>query len=115
MAAVQIGTKLKIGFGGNTYANTYAEEVTVSKPNGNVEVIKDELGATLTKILMDPGTKISGTFVLADAASIDPPAEGDTVTIGTVTGYCESAEAKFKDGATRLTMTIIKEDSMTYT
>lgn len=114
MAAVQIGTKLKIGFGGNTYANTFAEDVTVSKPNGNVEVIKDEVGATLTKILMDPGTKISGTFVLADAASIDPPAEGDTVTIGSVTGYCESAEAKFTAGATRLALTIIKEDSMTY-
>lgn len=114
MSAVQKGTTLKISFGGNTYTSAIAEEVTVSKPNGNVEVIRDEDGATLTKILMDPGTVISGTFVLEDAYDDDPPAEGDTVVIGSVTGYCQSAEMRHVAGATRLSISIIKEDSMTY-
>lgn len=112
MAATQKGTTLKIGFGSFAYTGYVAENVTVSKPNENVEVIKDADGATMTKILMDPKIKIAMTVVILDAAgSITPPLEGAKVTLvppdGTSADFnCESAEVKHSAGATRLTMTI---------
>jgi hypothetical protein len=112
MAATQKGTTLKIGFGAFEYTGFVAEEVTVSKPNENVETIKDADGATMTKILMDPKIKISMTVVILDATgSITPPVEGAAVTLvppgGTsATFNCDSADVKHSAGATRLTMTI---------
>lgn len=111
MAATQKGTTLKIGFGSFAYTGYVAEDVTVSKPNENVEVIKDADGATMTKILMDPKTKISMTLVILDTGSITPPSEGAKVTLippgGASADFnCESADVKHSAGATRLTMTI---------
>lgn len=115
MAAIQRGTELKIGYGTYTYASAVPEELTVSKPNGNVEVLRDADGATMTKVFMDGATRVSGTFVLESAYGDDPPAEGDTITIGTFIGCVESAEMRHTAGATKLSVAAIKEDSMTYT
>jgi len=120
MAATQKGTELKIGFGSFAYTGFVAEDVTVSYPDGNVEVIKNADGATMTKIFMDPAKKIEATVVVLSTASIDPPIDGATVTLtppgGTSTAYMSmGSSSKHTAGATRLSLSLIKETSMTYT
>jgi hypothetical protein len=121
MAATQKGTTLKITFGSYVYTGYVPENMTVSYPDGNVKVIRDADGATMTKILMDPGQRVTGTFVILGASgSVIPPIQGASVKLTPPTGtsttyYCESAETAFSAEETKLTLTLIKEDSMTYT
>ncbi len=120
MPAVQKGTTLKVSFGSFVYTGYVAEDVTVSYPNGNVELVPDADGASMTKILMDPATKLEVTAVILDATgSIDPPADGDTVGLdtpgGTLTSFMsEGSSTKHAAGATKLSLSLIKEDSITY-
>jgi len=119
MAAVQKGTELSIGFGSFAYTGYVASDVTVTYPNGNVETIPDADGATMTKILMDPSAKIEADVVILAAGSIDPPIDGATVTLtppsGESTNYMsEGSSAKHSVGATKLSLSLIAEDSMTY-
>jgi hypothetical protein len=121
MDATQKGTTLKIAFGSYVYTGYVPENISVSYPNGNIKVIRGANGETLTKILMDPGMQVTGSFIILGATgSIIPPAQGATVTLTPPTGtstayYCESAETVFSAEETKLTLTLIKEDSMTYT
>ena len=120
MAATQKGTTLMISFGSYVYTGYIPESMTVSYPNGNVKVIRDQHGATYNKILMDPAQRVTGTFIIIGASgSVIPPIEGATVTLTPPTGtstsfYCESAEVAFAAEESRLTMTLLKETSMTY-
>lgn len=119
--ATQKGTTLMISFGSLAYTGYVAQDADSSKPDLNEEVIKSAAGATHTKILMDPSTVFTGTFVILGASgSVTPPAQGDTVTLtppqGTsVAWYCRSASVAFTAGASRLSLDLIKETSMTYT
>jgi hypothetical protein len=122
MSAVQKGTELKVSFGAYSYASYVPEEISIEHPNGNVEIHRNADGATMTKIFMDPSTKLSGTFLIeAAAGSITPPIEGATVTLtppqGTSTAYMAEAgcSVKFSAGAAKLSLNLIKEGSMTYT
>ena len=121
MAASQKSTTLMIAYGSFAYTGYVPESISYSKPNGNIEILHDADGATLTKILMDPSTKMTGTFLILGASgSIIPPAQGDTVTLTPPQGestsfYCESAEVSSAAGANRLTLDLIAETSMTYT
>jgi hypothetical protein len=121
MAAIVKGTTLMISFGSYVYTGYVPESMTVSFPNGNVKVIRDQHGATYAKLLMDPGTRVQGTFIIIGATgSITPPIHGATVTLTPPTGtstafFCESAEVAFSAEESRLTLDLIKEDGMTYT
>jgi len=119
MAAIQKGTTIKISFGSFAYTGYVAEDVTISYPNGNVEVLRDADGATMTKILMDPSTKIDATVLILTTGSIDPPVDGATVGLIPATGSLTSfmslgSTARHVAGATRLSLSLIKETSMTY-
>lgn len=120
MPAVIKGTTIKVSFGSFIYTGYVAEDVTVSYPDGNKEVIKDADGATLAKIFMDPATKIDATVIVLAAGSIDPPTDGETVGLipptGSLTSFMsEGSTARHVPGATRLSLSLIKETSMTYT
>ena len=121
MAATQKGTTLKISFGSYVYTGYIPENMTVSFPNGNVKVVRNVDGATMTKILMDPGIRVTGSFVILGASgSVIPPKQGDTVTLTPPTGtstafYCENADVAFAADESKLSLELIKEDSMTYT
>ena len=120
MSAIQKGTTLLISFGSFVYTGYVAEDVTVSYPDGNVEIIKNSDGATMTKIFMDPSTKIDATVVILSSAGVsDPPIDGAAVGIippkGTLTTFMSmGSSSKFAAGATRLSLSLIKESSMTY-
>ena len=119
MAAVLKGTTVLISFGSFVYTGYVAEDITVSYPDGNVEIIKNADGATMTKIFMDPSTKIEITVVILSTGSSDPPIDGATVGLtppkGTLTSFMsQGSSSKFGPGATRLSLSLIKEGSMTY-
>lgn len=118
MAATIKGTTLAISYGSFSFTGYVPEDITLSFPNGNVEVVHDKDGATMTKILQDPTQKLDITVVTT--SNITPPAQGEIVSLtppqGTATSYfVESAEARFTSGATRLSLSLIKETSMSYT
>jgi hypothetical protein len=117
MAATIKGTTLAISYGSFSFTGYVPEDVTLSFPDGNIEVVRDADGATMTKILQDPTQKLDITVVTT--SNITPPIQGAIVSLtppqGTATSYyVESAEARFTSGATRLSLSLIKETSMTY-
>jgi len=119
MAAIFKGTTVAVSFEGFVYTGYVAESLTISHPNGNVEVIRDADGATLTKIFQDPAEKIEATLVILAAGSITPPIDGATVgvipAVGSLTSFMsEGSSATHAPGATRLNLSLIKEGSMTY-
>jgi hypothetical protein len=125
---VQAGTAVVLGFGSLAISGYFSEDgTTYSKTYDNKEIIKDQNGATRTKIRMDKSTKIGGTF-LADLSTtpeitVDDAtfSEGDTVSITPVDGsaadYYEVDECSgaMSAGALKLALSLIKEDSMDYT
>lgn len=121
MAATQKGTTLLISFGSFVYTGYVAEAVTVSYPDGNVETIRNADGATMTKIFMDPATRIDLEVVcLGAGGSSDAPVDGAAVGIippkGTLTTFMsEGSSSSFSAGAVKLSLKLIKETSMTYT
>ena len=115
MAATQVGTTLKIGFASNAYTGTIVESFDTEAIDKNVEEIPDELGATETIVLMDPATQISFTAVIKETGgSLTPPAIGSSITVNSVLYRCLSSSVAQTTGASRLSITAIKEDSMTY-
>ena len=123
----QAGTAVVLGFGSLAISGYFSEDgTTYSKPYDAKEVIKDQNGATRTKIRMDRRVAISGTF-LADLTgtpvSVDDVTfeEGDGVSITEVDGTVatiyevQSCSAAMAAGALKLSLDLLKEDSMTYT
>jgi len=118
MAAIQKGTTLKIGLGSFVYTGYVASNVTVTYPNGKVEVHEDADGATLTKIFMNPMTRIEFDLVVLGASgSTDAPIDGAAVGIippkGTLTTFMsDGSSGSFGPGATKMSLKLVLEDSM---
>ncbi len=123
----QAGTAVVLGFGDLAITGYFSEDGTTYEKNYDAnEVIKDQNGATRTKIRMDRRVAISGTF-LADLTgtpvSVDDVTfeEGDGVSITEVDGTVatiyevQSCSAAMAAGALKLSLDLLKEDSMTYT
>jgi len=116
---VQLGTAYKIDFGSFSYTGYVPEDVSI-EATGEQSEHTDVNGATDNVIVRNLGTRISGTFSILDATgSLTPPAQGSSVTItppqGTSTVYrVESASVRSQRGIAQLSLTAIKEVSMTY-
>jgi hypothetical protein len=123
---VQAGTAVVLGFGSLDISGYFSEDGTTFEKNFDAnEVIKDQNGATRTKIRMDERVAISGTF-LADLTgtpvTVDEATftEGDVVSItdvagGTTVYEVQSCSAAMAAGALKLSLDLLKEASMTYT
>jgi len=118
-APTQKGQEMLVGIGAYTLSG-YIVETLDREPIAEVEAIKDENDATATKIIADPGFRISGRMLVkasggspADAA-LDTVDVGDAVTINSVAYMVES----WKVGRSRKTAVVdfaaVKEASMTY-
>ena len=120
MAQVQKGTEVKVGFGSFAYSGYIPEDgLTWSKPYGNEVEITNTSGDMMTKILMDPRQEMTMDLIILASGSITPPAQGDSLTITTPGGssmsfYCRSARVTFSRSYAKLTLDVVKEDSMTY-
>lgn len=118
-AIVQVGTTLKIGFGSFAYAGYVAQSVS-EETTGEIKVIKDANNATMTKLIEDKGFRLTLKLLILDSGgSITPPAKGTTVTLippkGTSTSYmCEASSVDFTAEESTLNLTLVDEDSMTY-
>ena len=110
---VQKGETLKIGFGGNTYSGYIMQDFS-AESTGEQDVIKDEDNATVTILVSDLGEQIGFTAIIKDAGSITPPAIGSSITINSVVYRVLSSSFKQTSKASELTVSAIKEDSMTY-
>lgn len=120
---VQAGTDLEIGFAGFTWTGYTPEDgLTWKKGYKRTEEHMDTNGATRTKIRMDEYESVSATFVIDDATT--PYAlvltDGDVITVtppgGTSSTWeVEEASTALAAGAMKITATLIKEVSMSYT
>ena len=118
MAATIKGTQVKISFGSLSYTGYIPQDFTWSKPNKNVEEVRNGDGATIAKIFMDGSTKVEGTFIINASGDIIPPADGTEVTITLpdntqFKGLSIGSSVKFAAGATKLTLALEKEDALT--
>jgi hypothetical protein len=118
-APVQLGTAYKIDFGSFSYTGYVPEDVAI-ETTGSQEEHTDVNGATDNVIVRNLGTQISGTFSILDSGgSLTPPAQGASVTItppqGTSTVYrVVSSSVRSTRGIAQLSLTAVKEVSMTY-
>lgn len=113
-APSQLGTVLKIGFGGNTYTGYIMEDFN-TESTGEQAVIKDEDNATCTVLVCDLGNRNSFSAIIKNAGgSLTPPAQGAPLTINSVKYRVESASVKQIRLTSILNSTVIKEAAMTY-
>ena len=120
-APTQKGTALKVGFGSFAYTGYLPEDgLSWAKPLLNETIVKDEDNLTITKILSDPANVFNMTLIIKNVGgSITPPAKGDPITItdpGGATLVCMTVDANvaFARDQSRLKLSLIKEDSMSY-
>jgi glucose-6-phosphate isomerase len=111
---IQKGTALIIGIGSNTYTGHVVEDTT-AKLDADQEVIKGEDNETLTKILSDPKKTLKVSLIAKSGSTIETVKKGDALTINSVAYMVESCEVKRSRSAMKVTLDLIKEDSMSYT
>jgi len=122
-APTQLGTAYKIGYGSLSYSGYVPVDTVTSEAIAEIDAITDHDGATVSKLISNPGKRFSADFYILDPDGTlkpTPPAVGATVTLtppeGTATGYrCESASIKFGRKFAVLSVTLIAETSMSYT
>ena len=111
----QKGTTLKICFGTNVYTGYIMEDFT-TEGTGVQDVILDEDASTTTVLVSDLGTRKGFTAIIKETGgSLTPPVQGSTMTINSVNYRVESSSVKQSRKASMLTVSVIKEASMTYT
>ncbi len=116
---VQKGQQWKVEFGSMAYTGYMPTDAT-NKLTADDEVVKDTRGATITHILTDPRRELAATFLIKSTGSITPPAKGDYITVTTPEGvstkfYCNDASVAFSSGISKLTLSLLREDSMAAT
>lgn len=116
---VQKGQQWKVEFGSFAYAGYLPTSVT-SKLTADDEAVKDERGATISHILTDPRREMTLDLLIKSTGSVTPPAKGDYITITTPEGvstkfYCNDASVSFSSGISRLSLSLLREDSMAAT
>lgn len=121
---VQAGTSIEIGFKSFAWTGYIPEDgLTWKKGYNRTETHMDTDGSTRTKIRMDEYEQLSGVFVVnltTPTANDVVFTDGDVITV-TPPGGTEStweitdASSALAAGAIKITATMIKEVSMTYT
>ena len=108
----QQGTEVEVGFGSYTLTGYIVEGATV-KTSADTEVIKDESNDTKTRLVSDKVKKV--TLEMVVKKDTVTPVGGDILTVNSVKYYCEDVDLKHSRTATKITLNLTKEDSMTYT
>ena len=122
-APVQVGDAVIIGFQSFAWSGYVAEDGLTWTPDyNNEEVATDQNGATRSKIRMDAYEELSGTFIVddpGDDSEVIKIGKGDVFSITTPDGGAEvwevqSGSTALAAGALKITATLRKEASMTY-
>ena len=117
------GTSVTVGFGTNTNANLVMQAVTESVGEADMKSIPGEQGAEVTNIFTTPRKRIKLSGVLlnvaadgAELAVIRALIIGSTLSVNSVNCMViESPVIEFGAEESRVSISVIKEDSMTYT
>ncbi len=115
--AVQKGQQWKLHFGNLTRTGYMPTAWTFKDQDADDETVPDERGATITHILTNPRKLMSGDLLIKDTGSITPPAKGDYIWLqGPVDAaalyyYVDDAQVSFSSGITRLSLSLLLEDS----
>lgn len=104
---------MEIGIGGYTYTGYVVEEAE-HEAFAEVEPIKNEDNETETKIISDPGTRVTLNVLGKSGSTLESVGIGDTVSINSVSMMAERVTQRRSRGVLRATITAVKEDSMTY-
>lgn len=117
-AIVQQGTTVQIGYNGLAYTGTVLQDATV-ETMGTVDTLLDTDGAALTKLISNKGVKISFTAIITNASNDAPPEIGSVVSLnfnggGAANYMVESASVALQAKEQRISLTVVKEASMTY-
>jgi uncharacterized Zn finger protein len=112
-APTQLGTELLIGLNGKTYSGAIVESASV-RATGDVEAVKNEDNETGTKIISDPGQELTVEMILEAGTDTETIKKGDAVTVDGVAYMVDDVETKYSRGAAKVTLKLIKEDSMDY-
>jgi hypothetical protein len=119
-APVQTGVEWKLGYGATAYVGYQVEDASQSQESDE-EIIKDTDGATATVIDMDPRTVLSMTFLIKSTGSITPPDKNSILSltgpndVGATAYRVTSSSVAFSRGVSRLSLGLIREDSMAAT
>ena len=116
---VQKGQQWMVEYGSFAYTG-YLPQAINWKATADDEVVKDERNATISHILTDPRKEMTVDFLIKSTGDITPPAKGDYISLtdpdgSSVKYYCNDASVSFSSGITKLSMTLLREDSMAAT
>lgn len=120
---VQKGTSVTVGFNGDTNTNLVMQAVAETLGEADMKSIASVQGADITNIFTNPRKRIRLSGVLLNAASNDAELKavrdwiiGTTLSVNSVNSMIiESPVIEQSAEEMRVTVTVIKEDSMTYT
>jgi len=114
MAITQLGETLTVGFDvDSVYTGVFMEAATKERIAAQ-KAIKGEDNQTLTVLLSGLGTRRTLRGIVK-AAGWSEPRVGDVVTVNSVKYRVESCATEYQAEEARVTLVIIKEDSITYT
>jgi len=113
---VQQGTTVVVGFNDLTYG-TCLMVTCGEEPTGEIKDIKGANNATVTKLISNPGKRytVEGILLSADLTAARALKKGSSVTINAVVCMVEDVKIAVGTEEAKVTITAIKEDSMTYT
>lgn len=116
---VQFGTAVVTGFNGNTNTNLIMQAATEDMGDGTINEIPGEQGATVTKIITNPHYRVRLTGVIKNAGTelttLRALKKGSTLSVNSVNCMVnEPVSIEYGAQESRCTITVIKEDAMTY-
>jgi hypothetical protein len=111
MAAIaQKGTLVIVGFAGHTYAGLSMEQVS-KEQTGTQKTILDQNNEPVTILISDLGRRYTVRGIVLAADWVEPEV-GDTITLNSVAARVESISTEEAGEESRVSMTVISEDSM---
>ena len=113
-AIVQKGTNVQIGFGGMTYSGVVLQDAS-EESTGDHDIVRDTDNAAHTRLISNLGKRISFTAVILSTPGITtPPAQSTVVSIDGASYIVVSSKIDYQAKESRLSLTLEKEDSITY-
>lgn len=113
-APVQKGESLIVGIGSYTYTGHIVEEAN-PKPIVDIDPYRNEDDAVCTKVLANPGKSLVISVIAKAGSTLAATLIGAAITVNSVAYMVEDVDPKYSRKALKLTLRLIKEDSMTYT
>ena len=113
---VQKGTTVVVGFNGRTFG-TCLMEVASEEQVGEIKEIRGANNAAATKLISNPARRVTveGILLSGDLTTVEALKRGDVASIDGISCMVEEVKISFNREEAKVSITAIKEDSMTYT